>query len=186
MKQGYGMSRELLQQALMGDYPQLIAAVRQYLAQPAPEPIAWAMLRADGLVLDVICPDEHNDVYEGAYTVPLYAAPQPAPAVPDGWVMVPREPTRDMCVAAVVLNNGNAVYKNVKAEALEIEEQIYAEVYEAMIAAARSAPAGAEPLTDEHIHTLFYPIGTASESQLMVARAIARAIERAHGIGRTT
>ena len=30
------MSRELLQQALMGDYPQLIAAVRQYLAQPAP------------------------------------------------------------------------------------------------------------------------------------------------------
>lgn len=29
-------------------------------------------------------------------TVPLYLAPPPAPAVPEEWVMVPREPTRDM------------------------------------------------------------------------------------------
>lgn len=35
-------------------------------------PVAWAMLRTDGLVLDVICPDEHER-YEGEYTLPLYS-----------------------------------------------------------------------------------------------------------------
>lgn len=34
-------------------------------------PVAWAMSRNDGLVLDVICPDEH-DSHEGEYTRPLY------------------------------------------------------------------------------------------------------------------
>jgi hypothetical protein len=45
------------------------------------EPVAWAMSRPDGLILDVICPDEH-DAYEGEYTVPLYAAPRPAKREP--------------------------------------------------------------------------------------------------------
>lgn len=34
-------------------------------------PVAWAMSRPDGLVLDVICPDEHES-HEGRYTRPLY------------------------------------------------------------------------------------------------------------------
>ena len=60
-----------------------ITALRSALAAPMPEPVAWAMLRADGLILDVIAPEEHES-YAGQYTVPLYAAPPaaPAPAVP--------------------------------------------------------------------------------------------------------
>jgi hypothetical protein len=49
-------------------------------AQPQAEPVAWGMSRADGMVLDVICPDEY-EAYAGEYTVPLYAAPQAQPAV---------------------------------------------------------------------------------------------------------
>lgn len=93
------MSRELLKQALDALEREqdnvydatstsarrcrpVIAAIRAELAQPAVEPVAWAMLRADGLVLDVICPDE-RDAYQGEYTVPLYASPAaPAPLVP--------------------------------------------------------------------------------------------------------
>lgn len=73
-------------------------------------------------------------------------------AAPHGeYVMVPREPTEAMKRAAVVYANGNAVYRNVAAEALTIEEGIYGEVYEAMIAAAPPAPAAqpsAEPTTE--------------------------------------
>jgi hypothetical protein len=38
------------------------------------EPVAWAMRRADGLVLDVITSEEHES-YEGEYTMPLYTHP---------------------------------------------------------------------------------------------------------------
>jgi hypothetical protein len=38
------------------------------------EPVAWGM-KKDGVILDVICPDEH-DREEGSYTVPLYTTPQ--------------------------------------------------------------------------------------------------------------
>lgn len=45
-------------------------------ATPAPvEPVAWGMRdKTTGLILDVICPDEHES-FEGDYTVPLFAAP---------------------------------------------------------------------------------------------------------------
>ena len=61
-----------------------------------------------------------------------------APPVPEGYKPVPIEPTPEMKAAAVRFANGDAVYKNVKAEALKIEEDIYGEVYEAMLAAAPS------------------------------------------------
>jgi hypothetical protein len=38
------------------------------------EPVAWGMEK-DGLILDVICPDEHERE-EGGYTIPLYTTPQ--------------------------------------------------------------------------------------------------------------
>lgn len=61
------------------------------------------------------------------------------------WKMVPVKPTEAMKRAAVVFANGNAVYRNVAAEALTIEEDIYGEAYAAMLAAAPPAPsAGAE------------------------------------------
>lgn len=60
-------------------------------------------------------------------------------AVQDGFVRVPVVATKEMCKAAVIFANGNAVYKNVAAGALEVEEQIYGEAYAAMIAAAPKA-----------------------------------------------
>lgn len=56
-----------------------------------------------------------------------------------GWKLVPIEPTKEMCAAAVKFTNGDAVYKNVAAEALEIEEGIYGEAYRSMLAAAPAA-----------------------------------------------
>ena len=38
------------------------------------EPVAWGMEK-DGVILDVICPDEHERE-EGEYTTPLYTTPQ--------------------------------------------------------------------------------------------------------------
>ena len=65
------------------------------------------------------------------------------PSPPEGMVMVPREPTEAMKVAAVKYANDSAVYKNLAADVLRIEEGIYGEVYEAMIAAAPpTTPAG--------------------------------------------
>jgi hypothetical protein len=55
------------------DAADAIAALRAALAEPD-EPIAWAMPRPDGLILDVICPEEHARE-PGQYTVPLYAHP---------------------------------------------------------------------------------------------------------------
>lgn len=68
------------------------------------------------------------------------ASAQPV-AVPDGWQMVPVDPTKEMKAAAVKFANGPAVYKAVAAAALEIEEGIYGEAYEAMLAAAPQPPA---------------------------------------------
>lgn len=69
------------------------------------------------------------------------AAAVQAVGAPAGWKLVPIEATEAMKAAAVIYANGNAVYKNVKAEVLRIEEGIYGEVFEAMLAAA---PVGAE------------------------------------------
>ena len=54
--------------------PEIAEALRQALAQPEQEPVAWGMPRKDGLVLDVICPQEHSRE-PGDYTIPLYTAP---------------------------------------------------------------------------------------------------------------
>lgn len=63
---------------------------------------------------------------------------------PAGMVLVPREATPEMMRAAVVYANGNAVYKNVAAEALAIEESIYGEVWGAMLAASQPPVQGSE------------------------------------------
>lgn len=65
----------------------------------------------------------------------LAALTTAAAVPPEGWVMVPVKPTEEMKAAAVKYANGPAVYKNLLAEVLRIEEGIYGEVYEAMLAA---------------------------------------------------
>lgn len=71
----------------------------------------------------------------------LNALAVPPAAQAEGWKLVPVEPTEEMKTAAVKYANGSAVYKNVSAAVLRIEEGIYGEVYEAMIAAAPPLPA---------------------------------------------
>ena len=55
-----------------------ITKCKEALAQPEQEPAAFGMLRADGLILDVICPDEHES-FAGEYTIPLYTTPPKRP-----------------------------------------------------------------------------------------------------------
>ena len=76
-------------------------------------------------------------------------AAEPRPSPQDGMVMAPKEPTEAMKAAAVKYANGSAVHKNLAADVLRIEEGIYGEVYEAMIAAAHpSLPLVAERGSD--------------------------------------
>ena len=84
-------------------WSKLHEAMTVLIAQPAEqEPVAWGLPRPDGLILDVICPEEH-DREPGQYTVPLYAAPQP----------VKREPlTRDQVKAMLA----EAGYKGAAAQ----------------------------------------------------------------------
>ena len=53
---------------------------KPFVSQPKQEPVAFGMLRADGLILDVICPDEHES-FAGEYTIPLYTTPPQRPWV---------------------------------------------------------------------------------------------------------
>ena len=53
------------------------------------EPVAWGM-KKDGIILDVISPDEH-DREEGGYTVPLYTTPQRT------WVGLTEEDLKPIC-----------------------------------------------------------------------------------------
>ena len=70
---------------------------------------------------------------------------------PTEWVTGPRVATQEMRQAAVVFANGNAVYKNVAAGVLKIEEDIYGEVYAAMLEAAPPAPEAVSALSDDQI-----------------------------------
>ena len=119
----------------------LIAALREALAAPQAEPVAWYLPSPDGD--DSIFRDHRTVVactgnkWEGF--LPLYAAPPaaPAPAAPDGWVMVPMEPTPEMLA---VVRNGPM-------------HETWTEGYCAMIAASPAAPV--VPLTDEQILSMW-------------------------------
>ena len=64
-----------LVQNLLKEYGlQALDVVEAFKAQNGAEPVAWAMHREDGLVFDVICPEEHQS-YEGKYTLPLFTHP---------------------------------------------------------------------------------------------------------------
>jgi hypothetical protein len=149
-------------------------------AAPEPEPVAylvegWHNGKLIAHIPHLTLEDAKASaaVFSQHYTttklVPLYAAPPAAPApVPDGWVMVPREPTPEMLA---VVRNGPMC-------------ETWAAGYHAMIAAAPPA-APAVPLTDEQLAKI------AVEDEFLLYcdqdsfNEIARAIELAHGIGTT-
>ena len=58
-----------------------ISDIKEALAQPEQEPVAWGLPGSDGFIFDVISPEEHTRE-EGGYTVPLYTTP-PQPKEPD-------------------------------------------------------------------------------------------------------
>ena len=61
-------------EALHAKHMESITAIKEALAQPEQEPVAWGMMNDDGKIYDCICPEEHDRV-EGEYTVPLYTTP---------------------------------------------------------------------------------------------------------------
>ena len=103
-------------------------------ASAGSEPVAHLWQHSETGRTRVVMPDMIVDADASWRLVgPLFLGSPPSP--PEGMVMVPREPTEAMKAAAVKYANGSAVYKNVAADVLRIEESIYGEVYEAMIAA---------------------------------------------------
>lgn len=113
---------------------------QHYLSDEQREQSATAVLqtisreRADSVVAQI----ESAAIAAYAAQQAAHPATGGAEAVPDGYKLAPVEATQEMCRAAVIYANGEAVYKNVNAEALTIEEGIYAEVYEAMLAKSPS------------------------------------------------
>lgn len=112
------------------------AALEAALAAQGAEPVAWLRPETGEVMSDQRkreAPESYG--YGGAmmaamYTVPLYASPPAAQPVPDGYVLVPREPTPEMSAAGFCVSEA---------------EHDPSGVYRAMIAAAQPAPA-AEPL----------------------------------------
>jgi hypothetical protein len=66
-------------------FPDIAMALSE---EAQPEPVCW-LVHADPPY-----PDMYPPIEGGLPRTPLYA--QPVPALPEGWVAVPREPTREM------------------------------------------------------------------------------------------
>lgn len=93
------------------------------------EPVAYIFKHPAGRLFWALTDESNkgqNDV------MPVYASPQPAPAIPDGYVMVPKEPTSEM-VKKMRYHVGS-YDRNIK------------DGYKAMLAAAPQSP-GSEPAT---------------------------------------
>ena len=78
--------------------------------QTEQEPAAWGMPREDGVILDVICPDEH-DREPGNYTIPLYTAPPKRE-----WVGLTR---RELDIATLGLEDLGDCYMAIEAKLKE-------------------------------------------------------------------
>ena len=119
-----------------------LAALREALEAPEPEPVAWryGVPKLNGVEWRYTLHKTRDDA------TPLYAAPPAAPApaapVPDGCVMVPREPTPEMIAAMPYPANTIPA--------------VGVACYRAMIAASPAAPAApVVPLTDEQIWSMW-------------------------------
>ncbi|HBR4428704.1 hypothetical protein [Klebsiella pneumoniae] len=92
------------------------------LAAMDSEPVAWLRNPDQGFHLPMLRmgSKDPNPNFVNEEFYPVYAVPQPAPVVPDGYVMVPKEPTAEMILSAMRDNETGEV----------------AEIYELMLAAA--------------------------------------------------
>jgi hypothetical protein len=93
-----------------------ITAIEAALAQPAQEPVSWALQEEDGQVYDCICNEEH-DRHEGRYTVPLYTTPQQRP-----WVGLTGE-QRDAITEKVIGFNNCCGWEDAYATAIEAKSK---------------------------------------------------------------
>ena len=103
-----------------------------------------------------MCPREElslDDVDQVARAV-LSVEPQ---AEPEGWQLVPKEPTREMLRAAVQVKEGPAVYKVMSFAGLAVLEEDTKDEYTAALAAAPSPAMPVEP--DKQLCT-FYGVDT--------------------------
>lgn len=91
-------------------------------------------------------PDGETSVadWRKAWAAARAALSEPAPSVPDGWQLVPKEPTLEMLRAAVQVKEGPAVYKVMSFAGLAVLEEDIKDEYTAALAAAPS-PTPQEP-----------------------------------------
>jgi hypothetical protein len=82
-----------------------ITALRQLLEQPVQEPVAWLVVSKyiGGKALSIEWNIEADVMAHSFGRLPLYTHPPAQPAVPEGWKLVPVEPTEIMQDAGVVV-----------------------------------------------------------------------------------
>lgn len=106
-------------------YNAAINAIHSRLEQPEAEPVAWGMQRQDGLILDIITPEEHES-HEGEYTVPLYTTPQPAEQQePGAWQL---QFLTDVLTASGLLEHGKqskALAERIGEGAMRMRKTLY-------------------------------------------------------------
>lgn len=96
------ITRERAQQIFLGNGTEPSASEERELARMAlaamdSEPVAVCIVEDGQMCLDGFGECDHS-LPDGTHE--LFAAPQPAPVVPDGYVMVPKEPTEEMLQAS--------------------------------------------------------------------------------------
>jgi len=116
---------------------QAAAMLRQYAAltatQQQGQAVAWVRYRSDGGIEGPVLDQHMDDIRRnsGAWT-PLGRITAPPPSVPEGWVLVPAEPTDEMVEAAWDSDAADYVGEHKRIHSLGL-------AWSAMIAAAPSA-----------------------------------------------
>ena len=92
------------------------------ITQPEQEPVAWGMQRKDGVIIDVICPEEHSRE-PGDYTIPLYTA-QPKRE----WVGLTEEETKEISLNLPIkwtghLQGASSIYDFARAIEAKLKEE---------------------------------------------------------------
>ena len=169
-----------------------IAALREALSAPEPEPVAlesvhltrdtrgMCVVRVNGRVAI----RDNGDIIDHMATLEWFAAPPAAPApaapVPDGWVMVPRGLLRRLIAEALTFDPSLQ-----DKEAIEQAKQLAASPAAPAAPPAAPAPAQPVPLTQDQIADCTRTAHRACDAKGPMTRwstEFARAIEAAHGI----